>query len=76
MPKMIQISDMPDALYERLEQSAAGTGMSLSDDVLCELRRIADRPTIDEMRTRLERRPPATLSISPADAVRDERDRR
>ena len=50
--------------------------MSLSGSLLGEIRRIADRPTIDEMRARLESLPPVSLSVAPADAVRAERDRR
>jgi len=47
-------------------------GMSLSDYLLAELRRVAERPTLGELRERLERR--LTPTVSPEQAVRDERD--
>jgi antitoxin FitA len=48
--------------------------MSLSDYLLGEIRRAAERPTVDELRERLERRPETRLSTEPAQAVRAERD--
>ena len=50
--------------------------MSLSDYLLDHLRAVAEQPTIEELRVRLERLPPFTPSVSPAEAVRAERDRR
>jgi hypothetical protein len=41
---------------------------------LSEIRRLAERPTLDELRERLERRPETRLSTEPAQAVRAERD--
>ena len=49
--------------------------MSLSDYLLGELRRVAEWPTLDELRVRLERRTQTTLSVEPAQVVRAERDR-
>jgi hypothetical protein len=49
--------------------------MSLSDYLLSEIRQVAERPTVDELRARLRSRAEAVLSVSPADAVRAERDR-
>ena len=49
--------------------------MSLSDYLLGEIRRVAERPTLDELRVRLERRSETTLSVEPAQAVRAEHDR-
>jgi plasmid stability protein len=76
MTTMIQIRNVPDALHRRLKARAALAGMSLSDYLLSEIRDAADRPTLDELRSRLERRSPVTASIAPVDAVRAERDRR
>ena len=73
---MIQIRNVPDALHRKLKSRAALAGMSLSDYLLREIRQVAERPTMEEMRARLERLPEITLSISPADAVRAERDSR
>lgn len=75
MPAMIQIRNVPDALHRRLKSRAALAGMSLSDYLLSEIRQVAERPTVDELRSRLERHPGVTLSIAPAQAVRAERDR-
>jgi hypothetical protein len=50
--------------------------MSLSDYLLNEIREVAERPTLDELRARLERGSGATLPVEPAEAVRAERDGR
>lgn len=76
MGKMIQIRNVPDVLHRRLKSLAALAGMSLSDYLLKEVREVAQRPTMEEMRARLQQRSRATLSISPADVIRAERDRR
>ena len=75
MTAMIQIRNVPDALHRRLKSRAALAGMSLSDYLLSEIRHVAERPTIDELRARLERLSEVTLSVGPAEAVRAERDR-
>jgi len=76
MSMMIQIRNVPNELHRRLKSRAALAGMSLSDYLLNELRRVAERPTIDELRARLEHRSPVAPSVSPAQAVRVERDSR
>ena len=76
MPMMIQIRNVPDALHRQLKSRAALAGMSLSDYLLNEIRAVAERPTIDELRTRLESRSGMKSSVAPAEAVRAERDRR
>jgi len=73
---MIQIRNVPDALHRQLKSRAALAGMSLSDYLLSEIRQVAERPTLDELRSRLARRASVTLSESPAAAVRAERDSR
>jgi plasmid stability protein len=75
MTKMIQIRNVPDALHRRLKARAAIEGKSLSDYLLAEIREVAERPTVEEMRARLARRAPVTLSVEPALAMRAERDR-
>lgn len=76
MSTMIQIRNVPDALHRRLKARAALAGLSLSDYLLSEIRFAAERPTLDELRERLERRSKTNLSETPAQAVRAERDRR
>lgn len=73
---MVQIRNMPEGLHRELKARAALAGMSLSDYLLDELRQAAERPTIAEMKARLANLPPVNLSISAADMVREERDRR
>lgn len=75
MSTMIQIRNVPDALHRRLKSRAALAGMSLSDYLLSEIRQVAERPTLDELRARLERRSGITPSVSPVQAIRAERDR-
>lgn len=75
MSAMIQIRNVPDTLHRRLKSRAALAGMSLSDYLLSEIREVAARPTLDELRARLERRSAVTPSVAPAEAVRTERDR-
>ena len=74
MSGMIQIRNVPDALHRRLKSRAALAGMSLSDYLLNEIGEVAARPTLDEMRARLQRRAGVILPIEPAEAVRAERD--
>jgi plasmid stability protein len=76
MSMMIQIRNVPDALHRRLKSRAALAGMSPSDYLLGELRQVAERPTLDELRARLQSRPGFTPSVAPTDAVRAERDGR
>ncbi|WP_343711983.1 hypothetical protein [Inquilinus sp.] len=76
MTTMIQIRNVPDVLHRQLKSRAALAGMSLSDYLLQEMRRLAERPTLDELRARLEQRPAVAPTEAPAQAVRAERDRR
>jgi antitoxin FitA len=75
MTGTIQIRNVPDALRHRLKSRAARAGVSLSDYLLSEIRQAAERPPLDELRARLERRPGMSPSVEPAQAVRAERDR-
>ena len=72
---MVQIRNVPEDLHRRLKSRAALAGMSLSDYLLGEIRQIAERPTLDEIRARLRSLPEVTLSPSPAEVIRAERDR-
>jgi hypothetical protein len=73
MSKMIQVRNVPDDLHRRLKSRAALAGMSLSDYLLAELDRFAQRPTPDELRTRLRGRSGVRPGESAADALRAER---
>jgi plasmid stability protein len=73
---MIQLRHVPDELHRRLKARAALEGLSLSAYLLQEVRRVAERPTLAELRQRLAQRPPAVPRVSPARAIRAERERR
>jgi len=75
MGVMIQIRNVPESLHRQLKSRAALAGMSLSEYLLREIRRSAERPTVEELRARLHELPPVSLSPSPAEVIRAERDR-
>ena len=74
MSKMIQLRNVPDALHRRLKARAARAGMSLSGYLLMEIKEVAARPTLAEMRERLHQREPISVPIDTARLVREERD--
>lgn len=74
MSVMIQIRNVPNELHRRLKARAALAGMTLSDYLLHEVRRVAERPSLEELRARLDQRSVAAPSVPPAQAVRAERD--
>lgn len=76
MPKMIQLRHVPDQLHRTLKARAALAGLSLSDYLIAELTRAAERLPSEEIRERLARLEPVAVTERPADAVRAERDRR
>lgn len=76
MSKMIQLRHVPEDLHRKLKARAALAGLSLSDYLIQEVRRVAERPTVAELVSRLARRTPVTPKVPPAKAVRAERDSR
>ncbi len=76
MSVMIQIRNVPDDLHRKLKARAALAGMTLSDYLLAEIRQSAEQPTMEEFRQRLAGRAPTPdLLPSPAEIIREERDR-
>lgn len=73
MSKMIQLRNVPDALHRGLKARAAMAGMSLSDYLLAEIKEIAEKPTLVELRERLHTRKPVALHFDSARLVREER---
>ena len=63
MSKMIQLRNVPEALHRGLKARAAMAGMSLSDYLLAEIKEIAERPTLAELRERLHKRKPVLAPI-------------
>jgi len=76
MSKMIQVRNVPDALHRTLKARAAMSGMSLSDYLLQELREVAERPTLAELRERLHSRKPVLSDLDTAGLLREEREAR
>ncbi len=76
MSGMIQIRNVPESLHRTLKARAALAGMSLSDYLLAEIRQVAEYPTVEELRERIASRERVTLSVPPAEAIRQERDSR
>ncbi len=76
MSTMLQVRNVPDKTHRVLKSRAAFAGMSLSDYVLRELERIAERPSLEELSARLESREPVIAAETPAEALRKERDAR
>ena len=74
MSKMIQIRNVPDDLHRTLKVRAAESGMTLSDYLLSEIERVAERPTLAEMMERLRSREPVELDESPDVTIRRFRD--
>jgi len=73
---MIQLRNVPDALHRRLKARAAMSGMSLSDYLLSEIKEIAERPTLAEMRQRLHQRERVTSELDTVRILHEERDAR
>jgi hypothetical protein len=76
MSKMIQLRHVPDTLHRTLKARAALAGMSLSDYLLLEIKEVAERPTLAELRERLHGRQPVTAPLDTARMVREEREAR
>lgn len=76
MAKMIQLRNVPDDLHRKLKSRAALEGLSLTDYLLREIRQVAERPSREEMRRRLEALTPVITKMSPAEVLREEREKR
>lgn len=74
MSKMIQIRNVPDELHRTLKARAAKLGMTLSDYLLSEIERVAEKPTLSEMMERLARLEPVELDEPPSAIIRRARD--
>ena len=74
MSKMIQIRNVPDDLHRTLKVRAAKMGMTLSDYLLSEIERVAEKPTLQELMERLAQREPVELDEPPDVTIRRLRD--
>jgi plasmid stability protein len=76
MSKMIQVRNVPDQLHRKLKSRAAEQGVSLSDYILAELRRVAERISPRDLAEHARIIVREDRDPSPADILRAERDRR
>jgi antitoxin FitA len=76
MSKMIQLRNVPDVLHRTLKARAAMAGMSLSDYLLGEIKEVAERPTLTELRQRLHKRRSVAVDLDTARLVQEEREAR
>lgn len=73
---MVQIRNMPEHIHRIVKTRAAEAGMSLSEYLLREIRKSAERPTNQEIMDRLAKLPPIITRTSSADMVRESREER
>jgi antitoxin FitA len=66
LPKLIQLRRVPDVLHRGRKARAAMAGMSWSDYRLAEIKEMAERPTLAELRDRLHTREAVTLPLDSA----------
>ena len=76
MSVMIQIRNVPDDIHRTLKARAAESGVTLSELLLREARRIAERPSDEEMRRRLAELRPFKMKESSAAMIRRMREER
>ena len=73
---MIQVRDVPEQLHATLKARAVREGMSLSDFLKRELKRTAERPTMQEWLELTRRAKPIPSRRNAAQIVRELRDAR
>jgi len=76
MSVMIQLRNVPDDLHRKLKALAAEAGMSLSDYIINDLKRLAERPAHEELVHRLSKLRPLRLVETPEQTIRATRDGR
>lgn len=75
MTKVVQIRNVPEDIHRTLRSRAAGAGLSLSDYLLAEIVRVAERPPIADVLARATSRSAGASSEAIVEAVRAGRDR-
>lgn len=75
MPNVL-VRDLPDDVHAALQQRAARQGQSLQQFLTAELRRLARRPSVDEVLDRIERRRGGRVGLAQAvEDLREDRER-
>jgi antitoxin FitA len=76
MPNIL-VRDLPDDVHAKLQQRADQRGQSLQQYLAAELRRLADRPTLDDVLARIAGRTGGRVGLEQAvQDLGDERARR
>jgi antitoxin FitA len=75
MARTIQIRNVPDEVHRMLRTRAAAAGLSLSDYLLGELIRVAERPPVADVLARAGARHGGARTTDVVAAVRSGRDR-
>jgi antitoxin FitA len=75
MTRSIQIRNVPEAVHRTLRARAAASGLSLSDYLLADITRLAERPPNADVMQRAGARSGGADPIAILDAVREGRDR-
>jgi len=76
MSKMIQLRNVPDDVHRTLRKRAFDEGTTLSEYLVREVTRLAERPTLDEVLARIRKRKAVRVAEPAATAVRAEREAR
>jgi antitoxin FitA len=76
MARSIQIRNVPDPIHRTLRARASAAGLSLSDYLLQELVRVAERPPVVDALARADGRSGGVGTAKIVSAVRTGRDRR
>ncbi len=76
MPDLL-VRDLPDDVHAALQRRAARCGQSLQQFLSSELRRLAERPSVDGVLDRIERRSGGRVGLrQAAEDLGEERSRR
>ena len=67
MPNVL-VRDLPEEVHAQLQRRAESHGQSLQQYLVAELRRLAERPTIEEVLDRVERRHSGRIGLAQAAA--------
>jgi antitoxin FitA len=65
MPNVL-VRDLPEPVHAVLQQRAASRGLSLQQYLSGELRRLAERPSLEEVLARIERRSGGRIGLDQA----------
>ena len=76
MPNVL-VRDLPDEVHAALQRRAEQRGQSLQQYLVTELRRLAEKPTLQDVLARIEQRSGGEVGIQRAvDDIAEERPRR